>query len=738
MFRIDRPRASLPALATLILGLSFAQAARAACTLPSNVWPSGAQMQCGNTGAVCNSDSDCMGGTCMLVGTEDASYISLWCNNWRGAELWNGLKLDSGDWDEGFGLEETAGVVPSIPGGPTCHVDHHLTRLMNAGALVYAVSTYSGPYGFHRNVSDWDGKLHDSDLDGAGNFAGKWWDYAKHHIDDEWVPSCEDDFDPVLGTQTTSTNKDGYYDDEIQLHIPGAYRQSAIERAGTVVHETVHADVPHIDGDPCDNKGSCDDQYGRYNAQTLNINFLYDAVTRYTLTEVEGETVHPAMSALDPATGERVCKYIPMLSNGERTRAFGTADVKRDTTFVIGETGAQPTYVDVADMDAKHGKTWSCERCEFSDWEFDPNVCEQTACNELLNPKNAERNDENQVACLYYNLTVSTHDNSEEGIALAQEKYPPESCYAPSPAATEAYCEAQKAAATHVSEIDGCGWLADLGGEATSKDECVQSFCEEKFALGGRAGWSVEGGDPYGCLDYLCAADGEGCGSDLPEDVCRLLVIETHAEPGAYLMSCSGDECQREGLGCLAGILAEDPDAWEYGEPKPRICALREAACQLASLRLFDVYANLKFLIDPYGPLQPIDQVRQPYPAEDVLRHLQELREARAAGLSDEARFEIVARIAKDPELLSQAFALSPGHFVALFGQEGFDETLGPAATRVGPVAITAEDLTPEGALALSELEAYVASTAPEDRLACWGSARLPQAPDPSLSEPGP
>ncbi len=712
------------ALVTALLCASAQPAAADFCpTPPGNAWPTGpAQYQCSSSQLPCTpatASTDCSSGeTCNLSmnATYDDGLTSQWCGTFH--SLWNGLHIDPSDWDEGHGATNSGNGWH-----PTCSPNHFLTRLFNAGHLIQEVTDHAMPYGFNRWLDDEDDDLSGADIDGNNRFRGNWWSFVINHEPDEWVPGCGNG-------GTLATNVTGI-DDYIELHKVSAYRNTALDRSSTIVHETAHEDVGHLDDEDCSAGGSCDDRFGRYNAQTMQIDYLYDAATTYQTQLLGNASVRIATNYVDPDTGVRMCKYIPFFSDYERDNALSKANAKFDNNFQGSPLRALTKYDDAEAADLAKNPVWECDLCQVSQWSFDPDQCVQTACNELLAYSNVGVNSDNWLQCLDYNVDVITGGYSQEAIAQAAASHPYQACHVPQENAVRDFCDAEKASANHVNDIDSCGWLEGVYFPGFSKTICIQEFCHEQFEADGGVGWSTSG-DPYGCLDAICAPDGESCNDDLPEAQCRQLFVAAHGHPAYYAASCTADGCQRGRALCLADALAQNPAAWEYPQPVPQQCDLIYDICRLGEWASAQVFISLQDLVLKGRIIGtgPVEQTINPgFFLEDMLLELQ-TRMYSGAG-PDEVQ-SLLSSIWMEPEMVMAMFQMAPGRFVALFGNEGFEELIGPAIHDVVPQPIAMSDLSPEGQQALMQLEELIASTPPEELVSPFGTLRsqLDQLPD--------
>lgn len=718
----SRPRP--PVFIALLASLLCHAAAADDCPGPPwNAWPSGSEQPrcsitmnpCTMTPDNCPTISPAMGGpqSCSWRGTYDQQYVNASCwDNSSFLATWNGLHMRVSDWDEGCGLGLHQGSWI-----PFCGVDDHITRLLNAGYLVRRVQEHSVPFGFHRWVHDADNDLGALDVDNDGRLRGLWWTFSTSHETDPWAPSADNE-------NKAATNWDG---DEIELHRTGAYRMTALNRAGVIVHESTHDDINHIDleaaimGSPC--QASCDDRFARYNPTTMQIFFLYDAATTYQLSEVDGKPVRLGVPFTKSGDSTRWCRFNPLFSTFERDTALGSANWLFDNKYVYGPMRSLGRLAGAAAADGVTRAEWTCDLCDPSVWTFDPAQCAQQACNELLAPGNAAINDANAAGCSAYNNQVAAGGNSPEAIAKAYAERVVQPCHGPQTASARSFCEAGKAAANHVNELDPCGWLEGVYMPGFSRTICVQEFCHEQFeedhAADGAAGWSLLG-DPHGCLNAICAPGGEKCSEDLSLGACKRLFIAAHGHPSYYAESCTIDGCRRIQAQCVSQKLEANPWAWEYPDPVPQDCKVQYEVCKLAEEASTGGFLSLAELAGARIPdTGPVEQAINP----GLMLHnaIVDYQEKLAAGGAEDELEEIRRFVLSEPEMLRAMFDLAPGRFVALFGREGFDEFIGPQIHDVAAEPITPADLIPAGRGALAELEALIESVPADELVSPFG-----------------
>ena len=139
-----------------------------------------------------------------LVASGDQLYGQRICNqpfvNWA----WDVFDFDWGDWDHGFGAEDP------------CNINLPLARTLNA---IYCL-TYS--------AEDYRNESYDADI---LHWGGR---FARSHIDE--LDACCGDGSKVAATAW------GVWDNYTDLYLVYFYQRSVPERAGTLIHESRHAD----------------------------------------------------------------------------------------------------------------------------------------------------------------------------------------------------------------------------------------------------------------------------------------------------------------------------------------------------------------------------------------------------------------------------------------------------------------------------------------------------------------
>jgi hypothetical protein len=618
--------------------------------------------------------------------TFDAVHLASFCTSSLAPALFANLHLDADDWTDGYGILEIGGEY--VIG---CDPNAYLSRLLNGAYIVREVERHSVVFGQHRPVA-WNTAPFPL-LDAFSGFLvdnGFWSTFASG-ITPEWEPECE--------TDSNATNHVAPPDNYIGLKIPGAYKKSAMYRAAIIAHEPTHEVVGHGDDDSCTNDGSCDDEYGAFNSNTMHVNFLYDAASTYRVELVEGTLARKVIR-----TGDQ-CRFIPRFDEAEREEARNKAEKDLGARFAQMPPASLVRYDSVDALDTASGTPFECASCDLAPHTFAPDVCSQSACNETLNPTNAGINASRRAACVAYNTAVEGEFVTPDVIAIAkdvlQDALLP-TCLPTNPNAARAYCDAQKAAAATAADVDACGWLDPYYTPAVSKQACVEEYCAAKWAATG--GWDISE-DPFGCLEYLCA--GDACG-DTNEAACKTQFVIMQGDPDLYGALCRLDGCQKMLIDCLVALTEQQPPAWAYGQTIPPSCNVPAQVCREAheiALRLW-----LEFLPDVLGPLhETLRDPRTSNPAASLIDYAAEFRAAVAAGASFETRDGMARHLTSAPELVAALFNAAPGEFAWLFGRDGFAETLGPYVERVALRPIDRSRLSTAGRQAYDELAAKLA-----------------------------
>jgi hypothetical protein len=619
------------------------------CALPpSNAWGSGSVSM--NGGA-----------------TYDSRYVGLWAASPSHIEtMWSGLEMESCDWDEGWGHESVADL-----GKP-------LSRLMNAAYIVRLVEGYASIPGFGL----WRGV---SGIPEQRFAEGQYWAFSSEWGADEWEPTCEGDDIASHHLDTDEWNT---------MELLGSYLYEAANRGSTIVHETTHQEVSHIDGAGCNPYSeSCDAFYSDFNANTMQVNFLHDGILTYRTTQGSNGPVRRVLR-----TGDQ-CSLWPRFSAAERTEMMSRANEVMDR-FQGGPPGAWKFQLAGQVANVIAAETFPCASCSEETYTFDAGKCEQTACNEVLNPLNAGANANNRAACQAYQASLASN-LTEESVADALDQFADDltNCGGIQAAEATAYCNAEKSGAAHVLQIDECGWLEGAYGLVTSKLGCVKQFCQAKFQLNPNAGWE-DGDDPFGCLDYLCG--GEACGDAGARDQCTLAFLME--EGNLSVAQCEWKGCQRDLIACLFPYW--QGGQWSVGDPFPLECELVQFNCKVASMLATLVAVNMNPIVDPGPLLDFVDPALQSgNPSASLFDYAKEIRLRAAAGASDAELEALAEDFTSVPETISALYQLMPEQFVWLYGSDGFEGVLPPSVRQVIPKAIEPSMLNARGRAALAAFE---------------------------------
>ena len=600
-----------------------------------------------------------------ISSTLDPKWRAQWCSNQSVIdELWYGLNLDlTGDlWDEGWGYEDP------------CNDNLFLSRLFNAGFIIREVQAIAQHF----------------PEPNSPNAGHKWWDFVHEKEDDGFEPKCCN----ANLTATPCCLWATHFDAAIStnLCLAWGFNRGAADRSSTLVHEATHEDESHISDNACLNGASCDTQYGAYNANTMEINYLYDAAAAYKIETVNNVKRRKVSLFMDLESCKQMCGYIPLLEEDERNTLLGSVKARLDNNFQLG--AVFPNYIDADDIDKAKGTPWDCANCETSNYTFSVQTFgENQACNEITNHQNIGVNQDNRAACQEFNAKIGTTSDAAGYAQIKNELMvsltPCQPCKEQH---TKDYCAAQKATASTVGELDPYGILSSCGYSVES--ECLQSYCQEKF----QKSWANQASnpswdDPRGCLDAVCGND----------TLCRKRYLTYGGDPVYY----NPDSCTQVLLGCyeaqgktfpgLAGSPGEIPECtYQYF-----LCMAKEAGKRKIMGRVL-----ARKWVNPADPVTR--QNPWEHSAQEVFLHqLAELKHQLDARTLSQAEFELeIEALMAHPESMATAFSLEPEVFVYLFGREGFESLVGPAIQTVKPRELGAADLDARGKILLEELRA--------------------------------
>jgi len=600
-------------------------------------------------------------GAMSLSDSRDNIYVGRWCSNQSTINsLWNGLSLDADLWDEGWGYDNV------------CDPQLFLPRLLNAAFNVTKVQEISRHFGENNAPA-----------------RRLWWDFVKEREDDGYEPKCCND-EPGLNAAHFCC---GY---STNLCVKWAYKIGAAVRSSTLIHEATHEDEGHVGDDECNNGGSCDTHYGAYNANTMQINYLYDAVSAYQIEAVNGNQQRKVTRFTSGAT--EMCAYIPLWNDAERGAGLDQISYRLNNNFASGSVF--PKYSDVDSVDTAYGASWTCANCDVGKYTFSlANLGKNKACNEIANKANAGVNAANRALCSAFNGKIAKAPGAAGYQTIANELYlSTKPCLSYNQTDLDAYCSAQQAKAKTVNELDPYGILASNGFE--EELACAADYCRDRFDLA----WQSHANeptwdDPLGCLDMLCDDDTE----------CRRRFLVYKADPKKY----HPDHCTDVLLDCMEAspqTAQKSAPQWRGGmTPALRLDAVN-TSCQssyklcLATEEMARRVAAM-VLIERWGPPGPgpVEDLRtnpRVNPVDQAFRReFMALAARQKAGLGDAQFTAELEALMRHPEAIAATFDASPATFAALFGQEGFTAIVGPQLARVTPSFAAAEQIPAAKAL---------------------------------------
>lgn len=170
--------------------------------------------------------------TCDTVrGTEPAVMSSFWCTQEWIDFYWDAYDFDKDDWDDGFGWEAA------------CDLRRPLARTFQAIELV----NYASPNEAIA-TDDFSGNF----LRWAGNYTVREFDELDARCGDDET-RAHTEWGPIIDNYT-------------ELYLPFFYNENVVQRAGTLVHESRHADWCGHNGNDDANacramSNSCDEKY---------------------------------------------------------------------------------------------------------------------------------------------------------------------------------------------------------------------------------------------------------------------------------------------------------------------------------------------------------------------------------------------------------------------------------------------------------------------------------------------
>jgi hypothetical protein len=170
--------------------------------------------------------------TCSAVMVSEPR-VGNWCSQTWVNYFWDAYDFDKDDWDDGFGFDNA------------CDTSRPLGRTMNA---IYVLNYADGPGSKSRD--DYSGSI----LHWGGNYSMREFD--------ELDARCGDGSSKRAHTQWGVV-----VDNYTQLYLPFFYGENVVERAGTLLHESRHADWCGHNGNDGSNRcpamsDSCDESFG--------------------------------------------------------------------------------------------------------------------------------------------------------------------------------------------------------------------------------------------------------------------------------------------------------------------------------------------------------------------------------------------------------------------------------------------------------------------------------------------
>ena len=419
------------------------------------------------------------------------------------------------DWDE-WG--------PIVGQAANCGPNSWGSRLVNAGWVADKIG----------DVRDNDSFNHFATATAVlpnGTTVGKWLSqYVRYYQRDVGF-----DFE-CLGSDDSPGSGDGYlYGSNpavgaTNLFYPWFWNKNAVDRASTVVHESTHEFVGHLDDDECDNGGSCDTAFMDANAQSFQILFDAQAVDAYQLEPGSRELAIVNF-------GSDVCGYLPFLPDQDRFALVATIRDKLSTVFkyepsqnqwpaaafidnvsdVIYDAAAQPDGESgkAYRIDITNAARWPCGQvCRVEDYRFNPDGNSgPKACNETWQPGNAQVNATNRDRCAGLNAEVDAGVTPEEHSVLRGAAL--NGAMGCIPGVSAEYlaqvCDEAMVGARTIEDVANAWSLPQDIGYGYDAESAIEA-CQLRFCDGARTiAWDrpsqtlcYEWDDPAGCMPLLC------------------------------------------------------------------------------------------------------------------------------------------------------------------------------------------------------------------------------------------
>jgi hypothetical protein len=480
------------------------------------------------------------------VTSMDNDIIQYWCSSNAGANrqyYWDSLYL---------GEEEDYWDQPLDCADP----NQHYIRMLNAAASLQAV---------HRS-------LQNTSLPDQAT-------WAYNFLDDHVWPRSTHGYDTTCECcGTLGSNPDAPSTGATTLYYQFFWSLSAPERACVLVHEATHDDVGHESDDYCDAGGSCDTMYGAYNAQTMEIYCLDQAIRAY---QKDFTTNQLKVANL----GKDVCGWLPFLSPAARESSSTRMRTKLDNNFYGSYFGPASVnfHYQHSDEPGWGGHVWDVDEWGYARWGC-AKFCTPSnykgsgakACNEQYQDGNAAINQANYDLCTAANAKLPAGlTQAQYHQAMLELYYGVKACI---PGVSDAYlaqyCTQVSAGAANVNALEAAWQLPDQPGYFDSEVamiECQRTYCDNKF----QTSWvqtartaCYEWDDPsFGCMKELCgdlAALKTTYGDTSKEYFmavqCRRHYIENGGDSQSYFdYQHPGDVCRHAYVECKNSLAY---DAW--------------------------------------------------------------------------------------------------------------------------------------------------------------------------------
>jgi hypothetical protein len=470
-------------------------------------------------------------------GTMDAEVAAVWCpSSWN--TYWNALHLD----------EESEWTDFKASGSGQCWQNNLDVRMMNAAAILDMITNARKTTSLNLAKFDW------------------LWDHVALHSDSGYDTTCENG-------SAIATNDAG----ATSIHL-GFWKKSVGYRGAVLVHEAVHDWSSHVGDDECYAKGSCDDEFGKSNANTWTVVYYDHAVASYKL--------RPASTELLPVNfGNDMCGYMPLLSPFEREDMRAKMEKKLNESFATpppysqwpvteGKRGSEPGWDyggNNFEVDHFLGTRWGCTKvCDPNDYVW-PNG--NKACDESHQPGNQQVNQSNKAKCVAANALIAAGVTPAQRQQAAQQlKNTTQSCVPGySDAYLDQYCANLTGTSSTVPQLESKWDLDDEpsfdSGQALAA--CERSFCDVKF----KPAWIAqarsacyEWNDDIGCVRAVCGdltTLGLQYGNTSQEYFdavnCRRNYFEHGGNANAYYTSEESGRCELQYVAC---VNAKERDAW--------------------------------------------------------------------------------------------------------------------------------------------------------------------------------